>query len=86
MSTVKKAKKQQAPGKEIGIFIHHCREAKGMSQREFAEAIGTNGPNVNNVEHGKWRYPVEFIKKLSKQERQVALEILIKYLKQDFGL
>lgn len=86
MSTKKKT--PEVKGKEIGTFLLACRTSKGMSQREYANQLGegTSGPYLALVENGRVRYPVEVCARLPKAEREVALEILSKYLKEDLGL
>lgn len=86
-----KARAMNAPrpdgqNKEIGDFFLALRTVKGMTQRQFAEVLETHGPHLNHVEHGRVRYPYELIKRLPKEQRAAALEILVQYQREDVGL
>ena len=91
--TTKKAVKKLSPNRinsgdntELGEYIRALRVSKGLSQREFGEMCKVHGAYIHQVENGKYRYPYELISTLGRKEREIALEILAKYQREDVGL
>jgi transcriptional regulator with XRE-family HTH domain len=88
-TTSKKAAVSNSDNTEIADYIKAVRAARGMSQREFAKHLGipaANGSHIHHVETGRYRYPYEFISRLTRFEKEVALRILAKYQREDVVL
>ena len=61
---------------EIGINIKLARKRKGLSQSEFADAIGKSVRTVQKYESGDINMPLEVLNKIT-NELDVSLEDLL---------
>ena len=51
--------------KQIGIFIKNLRERKGLTQDDFAKALGTSQSAVARMEKGEQNFTTELLNKVS---------------------
>jgi UDP-N-acetylglucosamine 1-carboxyvinyltransferase len=68
--TILMAKKETTKGLEteqqkIGYFIKELREHRGMTQEEFARALGTSQSSVPRMEKGEQNFTTELLLKIS---------------------
>src|SRR3989344_8820106 len=60
-----KGSKTESEQKKIGYFIKELRERRGMTQAEFAKALGTSQSSVPRMEKGEQNFTTEFLLKVS---------------------
>lgn len=82
--------KRKVQKKTIGSFMAEYRASRGVSQRTFADQIGTTGPYVALIESDKYKFPTAILKRfmmvLTKEEKSELFEILVESLKEECGL
>ena len=59
------AQKEQTEQEKIGYFIKELREHRGMTQEEFAKALGTSQSSVPRMEKGEQNFTTELLLKIS---------------------
>ena len=57
--------KNQTDKQKIGYFIKELREHKGLTQKEFAKALGTSQSSVPRMEKGEQNFTTELLSKIS---------------------
>ena len=58
-------KRQETEQQKIGYFIRELREHRGMTQEEFAKALGTSQSSVPRMEKGEQNFTTELLLKIS---------------------
>src|SRR3989344_545703 len=60
-----KGSKTESEQKKIGYFIKELRERRGMTQEQFAKALGTSQSSVPRMEKGEQNFTTELLLKIS---------------------
>jgi len=60
---------------KIGRFIKNLREAKGLTQKEFAERLGTTQSGVARMENGTQNFTTETLEKVSAVLNKKVIEL-----------
>ena len=58
--------KQVTEQQKIGYFIKKLRERRGMTQKDFADALSTSQSSVPRMEKGEQNFTTELLQKISK--------------------
>lgn len=78
-------KKKHSKSK-LAEFITAIRVSQGLSQREWGDKLGVSGAYIAMIETDKIAAPLEFLKRLTTDQRKIAYEMICEQLKKDLEL